>query len=172
MVAVVSKTRVLRNGFQVSDCLQRRFFAKVAQGETCQLWVGSFSPQGYGKFKLDGIAFDAHVVSWRIANGGIPVPVGMCVMHSCNNRRCVNPSHLSIGSEKENMQHAALCHRIKTRRGEHCANAVLTEEIVRQVRGQKKANPATGVRKIAKRLGVSYDAIRRVIEGRTWKHVK
>lgn len=76
-----------------------RFWSKVTK-QTCWEWTNHKSTFGYGVFWLDGKNRYAHRVSWEIENGDIPV--GMFVLHKCDNPPCVNPKHLFLGSRQDN----------------------------------------------------------------------
>lgn len=83
--------------------LAERFWAKVQKTDECWLWTASGDTSGYGQVVVDGRLCAAHRVSWELANG--PIPEGMFIDHRCHNRRCVNPEHLRLVTNAQNMQH-------------------------------------------------------------------
>lgn len=82
--------------------LRERFEPKVrrASEDECHDWTASLTSFGHGQISVNGRPRGAHVVSWELENG--PVPKGLCVLHICDNARCVNVRHLYLGTRGDN----------------------------------------------------------------------
>lgn len=86
----------------------------------CWLWTASLNDGGYGLFCLDGKDRTTHRVSWRLYRGEIPE--GLCVLHKCDTRACVNPDHLFLGTYKDNNNDCVAKKRHGNLLKTHCKN--------------------------------------------------
>src|ERR1035437_3049169 len=136
----------------------------------CWLWQASCFSEGYGKSWWGGKDIGAHVASWIIHFG--PIPEGMFVLHHCDVRHCVNPNHLWLGTNQDNVNDMVQKRRCIRVKGSQHGQAKLTESIVRICRvlscnGKKRGT----VIPLAKKYSVSSDAIWLAVKGITWRHV-
>lgn len=107
-----------------------RFWAKVNKTDTCWHWTAGCNPKGYGKFWCNGATVSAHRYSYELENG--PVPDGLDLLHSCDNKKCVRPSHLLPGTNAQNAADRKL--RGRYAKGENHCNAVLSNAEVEIVK--------------------------------------
>lgn len=136
----------------------------------CWNWTGRvFKPSGYGVFKCVAIRrnnMNASRASWIIHRGPIASRKIM-VCHTCDNRRCVNPDHLFLGSSSDNMIDASNKGRIN--HGEERPQSKLTEGDVRSIRRERQRGDSWRV--LAARYGVAMNCIISAATGKTWSHV-
>lgn len=131
----------------------------------CWLWLSSLGTDGYGSANINGIKGGAHRVAWIIYKGEIPP--GLHVCHKCDNRICVNPDHLFIGTPGDNIQDMMRKGRNVAPRGTRSAHAKINEEIVRKIRSEGGT-----LRQKAAKYGVCPQQVHRILKGERWAHVK
>jgi hypothetical protein len=91
--------------------LQEGVHYRVDSATGCWLWLMSDDGNGYGQVDCRGFTRKAHRVSWENANG--PIPWGRKVCHDCDVRRCINPAHLFLGTQRQNLYDAMRKKRMK-----------------------------------------------------------
>lgn len=147
-----------------------RFWNKVRIGDGCWEWHGAKNEAGYGLFTLvKGTTQSTHRIAWELERGQIPD--GAHVLHTCDNRSCVRPSHLFLGTHLDNMRDMRAKGRRASFRGEDNGRSKLTDENVRAIR----AALALGGRiksRISREFGVSDTLVGLIAAGRIWTHVK
>jgi hypothetical protein len=156
--------------------LEERLWSHVVMSGDCWLWTGNTRSDGYGTLCVNGKKTAAHRLSWILAHGEIPKGDGFhgtCVLHTCDNRKCVNPAHLFLGTQADNLgdmtqKGRALHPRNDTsfRAGERHPNARLSETQVIAIR----SDPRIEIQ-IARAYGVGLMTINHIRHRRTWKHV-
>lgn len=148
---------------------QKRFFAKIERTPTCWNWNAGRFESGYGAFGLCKKLVKAHRVSFKLHKGEIPE--GLMVLHSCDNRRCVNPDHLFAGTHQDNMEDRKKKGRaIGANKGEAHHLAKLSTEDVLKIRKAYEAGYTTH-RELAAQFNVSDSAIGLILNRTNWKHL-
>ena len=146
-----------------------RFWEKVDTSGECWEWRGGLSNHGYGSFSINGTVVKAH----RAVIGliGIEIPDGLHVLHRCDNRPCVRPSHLYFGTNQDNIADRVERGCGVVPRGQAKGNHKLTEDQVREIRKILSRGVITQL-DISKRYGVSPSTIWKIANGRSWTHVE
>lgn len=135
---------------------------KAANG--CIEWIGHIENTGYGAIKFQARRLKAHRAAWELKHG--KVPKGLFVLHRCDNRACINPAHLFVGTQLDNIRDMIAKGRKVVRSGERHWNAKLSKEKVVEIR----ARYARGERQIdiARDIGMSTSAVSAAITKRNW----
>jgi hypothetical protein len=133
----------------------------------CWIWSKAISSTGYGNFRhpITKQVKLAHRASWEALNGTIPS--GMCILHSCDIRCCVNPSHMRLGSHQDNAYDMVL--KDRQAKGKDHGLAKLTDVVVEDIRlrlsqGQSQSS-------IAKKYDVHQSLVSLIKLGKIWRHV-
>lgn len=135
----------------------------------CWIWTASVNPRtGYGWISVGKSMRQSHRISWEFTNG--PIPDGQCVLHRCDNSSCVNPAHLFLGTQIDNIADMVAKGRQRSRQGEKVNTAKLTAEKVQEIR-ERFANGETNRASLAREYGVSDVMISYIILRKSWKHI-
>lgn len=133
-----------------------RFNAKTEPCGECIRWTGRIQPNGYGQFRLNGKTQYAHRAAYTLFNGEIPE--GCVVMHSCDNRWCVNPRHLTLGTQADNLIDM-------TRKGRH-SKTVIPNDRIEGIRNDTRSSYV-----IAREWGVNPSTIQKIKSGKNRRFV-
>lgn len=136
--------------------------SKVDKNTDCIEWQGCLS-SGYGCTTIGGdIHARVHRLAYQFKVGSIPI--GLFVCHRCDNKLCINPEHLFLGTTQDNMRDRD--EKNRQAKGERITNSKLTESEIREIRKSTETNVSD-----ANKYGVSASAISYVKNRQTWKHV-
>jgi hypothetical protein len=156
-----------------------RFWAKVVKHDgpdACWEWTACLFHNGYGQIRIAGKNRGAHRVSWEMAHG--PIPPETQVLHHCDNRRCVRPDHLFLGTHTDNMRDMSTKGRgrpgltvkpERAPRGVRNGNSKLTEDDVREIRHLSQGGVSYA--DIAIEFGVTAGLIGHIVRRLIWRHI-
>jgi hypothetical protein len=152
----------------------------------CWLWMAAKNKKGYGYLGLGKKTPLAHRVCWTIVNGQIPhdgSAHGICVCHRCDNPACINPAHLFLGTNADNVRdmaakgrqprgdkNGARLYPERIKRGEENGNSKLTAAIVIDIRARYAAGGITQYQ-LATLFNLSQGHINDVIQRKRWRHI-
>jgi len=128
----------------------------------CWQWKGAGKGNGYGAFSLNGKAIHAHRAAFILFHG--KEPNGMDVCHTCDNRACVNPDHLFLGTRQENMADCITKGRASRRKGKH-----LLESQVQEIR--RLVLSGERIAKVSRATGVAHPIISNIMKGKSYGRI-
>lgn len=145
-----------------------RFWAKVDKRgpDECWNWKAGHAKTGYPEFGINNQMRRGNRVVWELIHGPIPPNIDVC--HTCDNRSCVNPAHLFLGTRSDNMKDAVKKGRARglIPSGEGHPSARLTADQAREIRASTE-----DALEVAAKYGVSRMHVYQIRNGRKWKHV-
>lgn len=146
---------------------EERFWRSVDRRspDECWLWTAATNGVGYGVFEVDGGRVYVHRFSYELHRGQIPT--GMYVCHSCDTRACVNPAHLWLGTNADNL--ADMAAKGRSIHGARSPHAKLTKPQVRAIR-RLYATGRHSQRELAIRFEVNQTNISFIVRRQTWRH--
>jgi predicted XRE-type DNA-binding protein len=121
-----------------------------------------YSPEGPRRIRRKQMCIHRYIFAKH--NG--PIPPGMHVMHTCDNRLCINPSHLKLGTHQDNM--ADMVAKGRNTKGDTCGRSKIKSETVNQILSE----PNLTQLQIAEKYGISRSHVSRIRSGKTWKHIQ
>lgn len=156
-----------RHGLSIARPVNERFWKNVRKEEDgCWEWTGTIDSKGYGMISIKGLYHRAHRYSWSLHNER-PAPSDMDVCHACDNRPCVRPDHLFLGTRSDNLMD--MQRKGRGQRGETHHNSKLNEVAVRVIR--YAYSKGVTIRRLATLHHVTDGAISNVVKNLTWQHV-
>lgn len=131
----------------------------------CTLFIGYIGPKGYGRTSYKGKSWQAHRLAWALQNGTIPP--GLCVLHKCDTRACINVEHLFLGTNADNVKDKMSKGRHKSLAGEAHPKTSITKDQVLELRALRKQ----GVRvyDLSLKFNVSESTVYHICSKYTWK---
>lgn len=160
------------NKLNFSEETISRIFSNIhypGNNNECWEWVGYHNNRGYGNIGLFGTYHLAHRLVYQCYNGSIGSNI--CVLHHCDNPKCVNPEHLFLGTRKDNINDMVNKHRQNSQKGSKHCNAKLTENDVVEMMVGTITGKYNKISDIVRSYNVSEVIIRKIFKGLLWKQV-
>lgn len=143
--------------------LELRFLKHVQKSDGCWVWIGAVNPKGYGSFMLDGTCQIASRVAYRLFVGAIGE---FHVLHRCDMPLCVNPAHLFLGTNADNVADRVQKGRSRGAAGERNCKAKLSHSDVERIRSLHAGG--RGTVSLAREYGLHRNSIGNIVSGRYW----
>lgn len=141
--------------------------ANICESDECWEWTAARNKKGYGNFYMSvGNSKSMHVLAHRVAYmlaNDVQIPEGMLVCHTCDNPPCVNPKHLFLGTDTDNMQDMMKKGRSAVQRG-FKAHLKLDKEKITEIR--KLRSDGVMVKDIASMFGIDLSWVSKIVNNR------
>ena len=134
----------------------------------CWLWTGRLNKKGYGRLSYQGREWLAHRLAFLLWNEQ-PLSTEQCLLHTCDNPACCNPSHLRTGTRTENNADKMSKGRHRPLLGEANGRATLTSQQVVEIRERLMSGERTA--SLSKQFGITPAMLRQIGRGASWKHI-
>jgi hypothetical protein len=153
------------NDMPIQDRLNAK--SKINNETGCIEWTGTINPQtGYGGIRFNGKKFSCHRVSWEINNN--KSANGKVIMHLCDNKKCINPNHLIVGTQTDNMKDKVTKNR--QLKGEQVYGSKLTEKDVKNIIILNRKGKSQS--ELGRMYNITASAIGNICRRKRWKHVE
>lgn len=158
------KNKKLHDKENYDDLIKEKIIKNICVDENgCWIWQGSKHRQGYGNLSYKRIPSLAHRVSWMVHRGEIPKDMKVC--HSCDVTSCVNPEHLFIGTQKNNVEDAISKGKFEKRNMGKRRNKLVYEQVLEI---KKLSSEGISRKDIEKKFGVGQTCIAKILQGVSW----
>lgn len=163
------KPRILKNESKPRSCGCSRkirskeiFESNYEKSKGCWEWKGCLNHGGYGKYGSKRLA---HRISYENTYG--PIPKGLQVCHTCDNRKCVNPAHLFLGTIGDNLKD--MTDKGRRAKGSQIGTSILNENMVLEIRKMRLSGKK--YQDISDYFGISWDLVGKICRNEQWQHV-
>lgn len=165
-----------RGAKPVLEPIEAKMDRLIEKTDKCWLWKGRLNSTGYGGITYNNTKWLAHRLAWVLANG-IAIEKGVVVRHKCDNPRCVNPEHLCLGEQLDNVQDMVsrkrqnfFGRRTQRQIGERNPTAKLTKTQVIEIRSRRKQGETLS--SLAVEFGISKSYVGNLAARRKWQHLE
>ena len=133
----------------------------------CGIWTGAWQSMGYGQVRYNGKTILAHRAAYMVYRSDIPV--GLCVLHKCDTPPCINPDHLFLGTQKDNIRDMISKGRGRLRHESGWYSRFCADDI-RRFRAMYASGEYT-INSLARKLGITSGGMWKIIRRKTWTHL-
>ncbi len=150
-------------------CSEMCKFLSQIEKNNCWIWKGGLGRHGYAQHRMNNTPIVAYRAAWILFKGEIPK--GICVCHRCDNKKCVNPDHLFLGTQSDNMKDMLeKGRRRKDLKGQDVPHSRLKDKDIKDIFEMRKNRYK--IREIAEVFKVHKTHIGKILQRKKWKHIE